>query len=185
MRHTMTRLHGGAIAVVILLPSLVLSVPLFAQAEPTDTTAIDMPYRAPQLALSAPVRGEALPQDKPSVVFRYAQREPDDPLDLASLVVLVDGEDRSAQFHTDSTEAWGSIDPLTRGASAGQALALGVHQLAARICSTRGICADLREAVTIAPSTLDVVFTPPSKRSSRFLAAIALILAFIQRLITL
>lgn len=129
-----------------------------------------------------PSSGQTLPQDKPSIVLRYARGEPEDPLDLPSLAVLVDGEDRSAQFHTDSTEARGSIDPLASGRSAGQPLALGVHQLAARICCARGICAALRETVTIAPSALDVATAPTSTHQSRLIAVIALLLAFIQRL---
>ena len=186
MRHLpMIRVRGGATAVVMMLPSLVLAVPLLAQEQATDTTPVGAPYRSPQLALAAPVRGESLPQDKPSVVFRYERGEPDDPIDLASFTVIVDGEDRSTQFHADSAEAWGSIDPLAKGASAGQALALGVHQVAARICSVRSVCTDLRDAVTVAPSSLDVASAPSPKRISRVLAAIAVILAFIQRLFTL
>jgi len=184
MRNTMTRVRGGATALVMLLPTLVQAVPLVAQSQANDTIPGGASYQSPQLALASPVRGEELPQDKPSIVLRYARGEPDDPLDLTSLVVLVDGEDRSAQFHADSTEAWGSIDPLASGASAGQALALGVHQLTARICSSRSICTDLRETVTIEPSVLSVSPPKPVSRTSRVLTALALILALIQRLFT-
>ena len=200
MRHTTTRVRGGATALVMLFPSLVLAVPLLAQGQASDTTLssapsiapsvapatvpASAPYRSPALALATPARGEGLPQDKPGIVLRYARGEPDDPLDLASLVVLVDGEDRSSQFHADSTEAWGSVDPLARGASAGQALALGVHQLTARMCSSRRICTDVRETITIEPSLLSTAPTPHSSSRSRVLTALALLLALVQRLFT-
>ena len=188
MRHTTTRVRGGATALVMLFPSLVLAVPLLAQQQASDTTQAsatsNAPYRPPALALAAPARGESLPQNKPAIVLRYARGEPDDPIDLASLVVLVDGEDRTTQFHADSTEAWGSVDPLARGASAGQALALGVHQLTARICSSRSICTDLRETITIEPSVFSTEPTPHSSSKARVLTVIALILTLIQRLFT-
>jgi len=185
MRPSITRARGGSLAVVVLLPTLALAVPLLAQGQAPDTTSVSAPYRAPQLALASPLGGETLPQDKPSIVLRYARGEADDPLDLASLAVLVDGENRSAQFHADSTEAWGSIDPLTNGTSAGQALALGVHQLTSRICSTRGVCTDLKESVTIAPSVLTADSTQHKSNKSRLFSILALFLAFIERLFTL
>lgn len=185
MRNTMTRVRCGATALVMLLPTLVQSVPLVAQSQASDTTLTAASYRSPHLALAEPARGENLPQDKPSIVLRYSRGEPDDPLDLTSLVVLVDGDNRSAQFHADTAEAWGSIDPLVDGSSAGQALALGVHQVTARICSSRSICADLRETVTIAPSVLSAAPTQPRNRKSRLLSALALFLAFLERLFTL
>jgi hypothetical protein len=188
MRHPTTRVRAGATALVMLFPSLVLAVPLLAQEQARDTmpasAPASAPYRSPELALAAPARGEGLPQDKPAIVLRYARGEPDDPLDLASLVVLVDGEDRSAQFHADSTEAWGSIDPLATGAAAGQALALGLHQLAARICTSRSICTDLRETVTIEPSVLSVAPSPRASSKSRVLTALVLLLTLLQRLFT-
>lgn len=184
MRYPTTRVRGGATALVMLFPSLVLAVPLLAQVQASDTTPASAPYRSPALALAAPARGESLPQDKPAIVLRYARGEPDDPIDRTSLVVLVDGEDRSTQFHADSTEAWGSIDPLASGAAAGQALALGVHQLTARICSLRSICTDLRETITIEPSVLSTAPSPHASSKSRVLTAIALILTLLQRLFT-
>lgn len=186
MRHTMIRMRGGATAVVMLLPTVAFAVPLIAQAQVQDTTAVSAPYRAPELVLASPVSGEALPQDKPSIVLRYARGEADDPLDLTSFVVLVDGENRSAQFHADTAEAWGSIDPLANGALAGQALALGVHQLTARICSTRGVCTDLRETVTIAASPLAPNASPPAhKKTGLLAAALAFLVALIERFFTL
>ena len=185
MRPTITRARGGSLAVVVLLPTLALAVPLLAQGQAPDTTSVSAPYRSPPLVLASPLGRETLPQDKPSIVLRYGRGEPDDPLDLASLAVLVDGENRSAQFHADSMEAWGSIDPLTTGASAGQALALGVHQLTARICSARGVCTDLKESVTIAASALAADSTPHTTNKSRLFSFIAAILALIERLFTL
>jgi hypothetical protein len=107
------------------------------------------PYRLPTVVLVQPSTA-ALPQDRPIVVFRFAQGEPNDPIDLASFAVTVDGHDRTRSFQVTAAEAWGS---LAGDAGTGDpSLSLGVHQLSARICSARGACGVLVTSLTIAPS---------------------------------
>jgi hypothetical protein len=187
MQPRVIRQRGGMIAILALTASAVRAVPLCAQAPTGDSSPVTLPYRAPQLALAEPVGGAGLPQDNPSVVFRFAQGETDDPLDLATFEVAIDGAGRTTQFRVDSTTAWGSLDPPPTDPSAphDHALALGIHQLAARICSARAICTDTRATVTvIGPSTGTGDTTAPAKRRSALVAVIVLILSLIRKLIT-
>jgi hypothetical protein len=139
------------------------------------------PYRAPVLALVQPppstLAGGApltVPQDRPVLVFRFAQGEPSDPIDAASFRVAVDGRDRTAQFHVASGEAWGPIGDAAVGAPP---LAAGAHQVAARICSTRGACGTVDVSVTAVPAafaapTDDAAAKPKASRRSRLLSAL-------------
>lgn len=102
-------------------------------------------YRPPVLALVQPSGSATVPQDVPVVVFRYAQGEPDDGVDLRSFRVLVDGDDRTSLFQMQDGKAWG---PLIGTGS----LPLGSHTVTARLCSTRGACAAVTASVTaVAP----------------------------------
>ena len=110
-----------------------------------------------------------MPQDRPVLVFRFAPGEPSDPIDAASFRVAVDGRDRTAQFQVASGEAWG---PIADAATAGAApLPAGVHQVAARICSTRGACGTVDVSVTAVPAAVTSSAEPaqaaskPSRRS--------------------
>jgi hypothetical protein len=90
-----------------------------------------------------------VPQDRPVVVFRFAAGEADDPLDVRSLVVAVDGIDRTALFQTTAAQAWG---PLADGESIARGqLAAGQHRVVARICSTRGACSTVEAQVLVVP----------------------------------
>jgi hypothetical protein len=183
MRNPTIHVRGGAIASIAL--ALVPPAPLAAQKPASDSASVIAPYRAPRLALAEPPLGAGLAQDRPTVVFRYAQGESDDPLDLTSFAVAVDGETRSAQFHADSAEAWGSIEPTGSHASAyaGQPLALGVHQLAARICSLRGVCADVRTTVTVVASVLGSgVAERPAAKLQRWLPVLAMLITLARKL---
>jgi hypothetical protein len=104
-------------------------------------------YRAPEIALVQPTGGATVPQDKPIVVFRFAQGEPTDPLDARSFAVAVDGEDRTALFQVAAGEAWGPL--AARGGE--NPIALGAHQITARICSARGTCTVASAMVTVVP----------------------------------
>jgi hypothetical protein len=84
------------------------------------------------------------------VVFRFAQGEATDPIDTKSFAVAVDGEDRSALFQVSATEAWGPIMRLQAEAGGGL-IAAGAHELAARICSSRGACATVVATVVVVP----------------------------------
>ena len=147
------RLRGARMAIVAFLLGAVRAYPLEAQQPaapqqpqlPATTSAVIAPYRAPVLALVQPATG-TVTQDKPVVVFRFAQGEPSDPIDLASFAVSVDGEDRTALFQVAGGDAWGPLDPPGDGD-----LTVGAHQVVARICSTRGACASAASAVIVMP----------------------------------
>jgi hypothetical protein len=89
-----------------------------------------------------PARGTALPADKAVVLFRFAPREADDPVDAASFRATVDGIDRTGQFRVTSSEAWGSLGDTTAAAGTPMiaGVATGPHTVAARVCSARGAC---------------------------------------------
>jgi hypothetical protein len=120
---------------------------------PVAPTAIVTPYRAPVIALVQPAMppegSGAVPLDRPAVVFRFVAGEPDDPLDVRSLVVAVDGADRTALFQTTAAQAWGALASdaqLARGE-----LQAGPHRVVARICSTRRVCASAEAQVLVVP----------------------------------
>ena len=117
-----------------------------AQSAPTAPPSPAV-YRLPVIALVQPASGGSVPQDKPVVVFRFGQGESDDPVDLRSFSVAVDGHDVSAGFQIAGSDAWG---PLTRRSDA-ESLAVGVHELSAQLCSARGACAIARATVTVIP----------------------------------
>jgi hypothetical protein len=177
-----TRPRGAAIAIVAFLLGAVRAYPLEAQAptasqqpqQPATTSAVLAPYRAPVLALVQPATG-TVTQDKPVVVFRFAQGEPTDPLDLASFAVSVDGEDRTALFQVATGaaggDAWGPLDP-----PGDDALTVGAHQVVARICSTRGACASAASAVIVMPPLVqpaaDATPDEPRSRKRKLLDAV-------------
>lgn len=123
-----------------------LARPLRAQETPAPSAQLPA-YRTPVLEIAQPPSGGAVPQDKPIVVFRFAQGEPDDQLDLRSLSVTVDGRDVTSGFQVGGSEAWGSLSLRDNPA----AIAIGVHDVSAQICSTRGACAIARAMVTVLP----------------------------------
>ena len=103
-------------------------------------------YRTPWLVIAYPERGGPLPADRPLVVFRFAAREADDPLDPSSFRATVDGTDRTSLFRLTVGEAWALLVDST---SAAPVAAPGPHAVAARICSARGACARLDAALRI------------------------------------
>lgn len=185
MQPRVIRLRGGIITLLALTALTTRALSLSAQAPAGESSPVALPYRAPRLALVEPEGGAGLPQDNPAVVFRFAQGELDDPLDLTTFEVAVDGQSRTTEFRVDSAEAWGSLDPSPRDSAASHdhALALGIHQLSARICSTRAICTDTRATVMVVASAIGAVdSTAPAKRRSVLVAVIVLILALIRKL---
>ena len=119
---------------------------LHAQASPPVVTPSIPAYRTPVIALVQPIDGGTVPQDKPVIVFRIAQGEPDDPIDMRSLLVARDGVDVTAAFQLTGLEAWGS---MAGSLSSDPLLGAGSHQLVARICSARGACGTANAAVSI------------------------------------
>ncbi|HET7456262.1 MAG TPA: hypothetical protein VFJ74_01325 [Gemmatimonadaceae bacterium] len=173
---------AGAVAAsaTLLAAAMTATTPTLARAQTTPvppTPATVAPYRAPVLALVQPPPGGALtvPQDRPVVVFRFAQGEPLDPIDAASFRVAVDGHDRTAQFQVAAAEAWGPLGDAGAAAGAAGALAAGPHQVAARVCSSRGACAAVDVAVTALP-TAAVEAAPAIAKTSRRSRVIALLL---------
>lgn len=104
------------------------------------------PYRAPIIALAQPPDGGTVPQDKPVVVFRFTSGEPEDPIDVRSLAVSVDGKDHTSLFQMTAAEAWG---PLSSGT---QVIDIGGHEVVARICSARGACSTTTALITVGPA---------------------------------
>jgi hypothetical protein len=160
-RHA-SRSLAAAIALAVLPQA-----PLGAQqpTPPASSPAL-MPYRPPAIALVQPVLPPAgtgsVPLDRPAVVFRFAVGEADDPLDTRSLVVAVDGADRTALFQATPDQAWGRLaseEQLRRGE-----LTTGAHRVIARICSTRGVCATAEAQVLVVPGVTSG--DPTSKSAS-------------------
>ncbi len=102
-------------------------------------------YGPPQLTLAHPAPGATVPSDNAAIVFRYAAGEANDPLDLRSFAVRVDGVDRTPHFRVTADAAWG----LLAGAGG-----RGVHayDVRARVCSVRGACAEISAIVAVVTS---------------------------------
>jgi hypothetical protein len=150
---------------------------LCAAAAGAQQPAVLAPYRAPAIALVQPPGGGTVPQDKPVVVFRFAQGEPDDPIDVASFGITVDGQGRTTLFQLSAGEAWGPLASGDRGIS----IAPGAHQIAARICSLRGACGEMSAVVTVtAPATT----TAEKARADRKRTLLDLVLAAARKLLS-
>lgn len=135
-------------------------------------------YQPPVLVLAQPPAGTALPQDRPIVVLRFGQGEPNDPIDVGSFAIAVDGDDRTRHFQVTATEAWG---PLARDADA-SLIETGAHQLAARICSARGACTELSATVSVVPATLGAVSDEP--KHSRRRKVLVVLLDAVKKILT-
>jgi hypothetical protein len=138
-------------------------VPVPTQSSPSsvDGGIAATAYRLPTIALVQPAGAATLPSDRPVVVFRFAPGEPNDPIDLASFAVTVDGRDRTRSFQVTGAEAWGSLVGDGTGRT-DATLALGTHQIGARICSARGACGVLVTSLTIVPSQLESQTSNPA-----------------------
>ena len=111
-------------------------------------------YRLPTIMLVQPAGAAAVQRDRPVVVFRFAPGEPNDPIDLASFAVTVDGRDRTRFFQVTGAEAWGSLAAGAVGHT-DSSLVLGTHQISARICSARGACGVIVNSLTVVPSQIE------------------------------
>jgi hypothetical protein len=96
---------------------------------------------APRLTIVYPLPGVSIPSENPAVVLRYSSGDVSDPLDLRSLVILVDGRDRTGHFRVTADAAWGRIVDGATGINA--------HEVEARVCTVRGVCARLSAIVTV------------------------------------
>ena len=129
----------GVLLISVVGPASLLR----AQQPPASSTSLPG-YRPPALALVQPAAGGSLPSDKPVLVFRFAPGEPTDPIDALSFAVSVDGIDRTSRFQVTAAEAWGTVADVDAGEMSARAL-----QVSARICSTRGACAEVSATVPV------------------------------------
>lgn len=106
-------------------------------AHPTMTAG----YTPPRLVLAYPAPGVSIPGDNATVVFQYASTDAD-PLDLRSFQVTVDSTDRTSHFRVTASTAWGTI-------AAGDGTGIRAHDVRARICSVRGVCANANAIVAV------------------------------------
>jgi hypothetical protein len=171
----MTTARLSRARVMLPLVAAVLATKALSLAEAQQPTAQPPPiaaYRPPVIALVQPPGGGVVPQDRPVLVFRFAAGEPGDPLDAASLRVLVDGVDQTPRFQVSSVEAWGSIaDSILEDDGA----PLGPRQVVARICSLRGACTESANVVTVVPplgATGGQTRSRPDGRKERLLDAL-------------
>lgn len=155
------------LSVVTAGAALAISAALAARAQPVDAqqpvppqppvlqpqpvpTPQAVGYRLPVISLVQPATDGSIPQDRPVIVFRFFQGEPADPLEVSSFSVAVDGQDQTALFRITASEAWGPLaDPAQ---SSRGPISVGIHQVSARICSSRGTCSTAARTVTVAAS---------------------------------
>ena len=132
---------------ILALTWLAIGVrPLPSQQAPSLPSPLPA-YRPPVLALVQPAAGGSLPSDKPALVFRFAPGDANDPIDAQSFAVTVDGVDHTSRFHVTAAEAWGMLEDADGGDAAD--VGTGVRQVFARVCSTRGACAEVSTTVPV------------------------------------
>ncbi len=172
-RNSASRRANAALVVTLLWVSL----PVSARSQTTVASL----YRAPTIALVQPAAGGSVPRDKPVVVFRFAPGEADDPVDVRTFAVTMDGIDRTGRFQVTADEAWGA---LTQTANTDSAIALGTHAVTARICSIRGACTETTNTITaVEPSTASSAPGTPPQKSTRK-RVVELVLDAVRKLIT-
>lgn len=169
-----TRRVRSRTATAILTVFLPLSSPAAQQPPATQ-------YRLPTITLVHPVNMGTVPRDRPTLVFRFAPGESDDPIDSRSFAVTVNGVDRSERFQVASHEAWGSI----AGAPGTDApLDIGPHTVTARICSVRGSCSTTAATVILdAGATVNTDASPDRKPISPRTQLIARVLEALGRIL--
>lgn len=172
------RIRGIALAVVAVAPGAVRSAPIRAQQPATPQTPQIAAYRPPAIVLVQPADGGTIPQDKPVVAFRFAPGEPGDALDLSTFRVAADGVDQSNRFQLSASEAWGALV----SSAPDEPIAAGSHQVAARICSSRGACGETQATVSVVPP-LTPADSTGLRRPSRRERVIDALLAAVKRLL--
>ena len=119
-------------------------------------------YRPPVIALAHPAPGGYIRSARPIIVLRFVPGEPSDPVDVTTLRIVIDGEDRTGRFDVTASEAWG---PVARdhggdyGGDQGEPHAVSreprVHRVTARVCSSRGVCGSTSAMVRVASDVID------------------------------
>ena len=104
--------------------------------------AIPASDAAPRIVLAHPRAGMSVPRSSATVMFRYAAGESGDPIDLRTFVVFVDDVDRTSHFRVTGDAAWGTIVDADGSG-------LKAHSVRARICSIRGVCAEVSANIVV------------------------------------
>jgi hypothetical protein len=112
-------------------------------------------------------------------MFRFSAGDSSDPVDAHSLVVAVDGKDRTTLFQVAGEVAFGPLVPPPNDHQ--QPIAVGPHAIAARVCSLRSLCGEVAATVTIAASP---ALTPDETHVSAIQTLLDLLLTLIKRLLT-
>lgn len=152
-----------AVRLATLLLLSTIQRPALAQLPPSSQGV--PPNRAPSISLVVPAAGLPIPADKPVVLLRFVAVDSTDAIDPSSLLMLVDGQDRTSLLQVGGGEAWGPLAPDS-SLSLPLAIAIGVHLLHVRICSVRGICGALDAAITVIPAAPKVEAGTPSASDS-------------------
>jgi hypothetical protein len=134
--------------------------------------AVSATYTPPRLVLAYPAPGVSIPGDNATVLFEYASIDVD-PLDLRSFRVTVDGSDRTSHFRVTASAAWGTV-------AGADATGIRAHDVRARICSIRGVCATADAIVTVAGSPMPA---KPSTSMERRGKIIDVVLEMMRRLL--
>jgi hypothetical protein len=149
------RITRLVVALIVCSTALASAGPAQRPLRPSisDTTdgsadSIVIPHRAPTIALVQPVAGSVITSDRVVLLFHVSPGEPDDPVDLASLLVRVNGEDRTGAFQValveSGHEAWGNLS-----ADDARRPRAGTIEVMASICSGRGVCAVVRASIEV------------------------------------
>ena len=142
--------------------------------QPVPATPL-APYRLPALALVQPANSASIPQDRPIIALRFVPGDSSDPVDARSFTVAVDGKDRAGLFQLARDMAWGPLAPAEELSS----LAVGAHVVFARICSIRGICAEVNASVNVSAAAAGT----ETQSGSRKRTLIDLLLAAMKKLL--
>ncbi|HZO19603.1 MAG TPA: hypothetical protein VFB46_11505 [Gemmatimonadaceae bacterium] len=117
---------------------------------------------APRIVLAHPGAGMSVPRSSATVMFRYAAGEASDPIDLRTFTVFVDDVDRTSHFRVTADAAWGTI--VDAGGNG-----LKAHGVRARICSIRGLCAEVSANVIVVGESAPQGTKPRPTRRERFI----------------
>lgn len=137
------------------------AVRLAGMASVVAQQAMSAGYAPPRLVLAYPAPGVSVPGDHATVIFQYASTDTD-ALDLRSFSVTVDGIDRTSHFRVTADAAWGTI---ITGDTAG----IRAHDVRARICSVRGVCANANVIVAVVGSAVPAKPSPSKERRGKII----------------
>jgi hypothetical protein len=114
------------------------------------------------------------------VVLRFARGETNDPVDVSTFAVSVDGLDRTQLFQVTADEAWGALAKLT---SSDSLISIGAHAVTARVCSVRGACGETATTVVVVDPPTAAPATSQDQVKSTRARVIELVLDAVRKLI--